>query len=154
MILAGESRGAPELMSPFKPPGRAARGPRMTTIEFAYDRFCKERFPMPSEGQLFALQRQIGVPLPPDYRDFILEFNGGYFNDPIITPVGPGCPTECLDSLFGIGDSRSTVELGETASIGLFDDNNPPKIMPIGRTAVGGLIILDTAPATAMDQSS
>lgn len=28
----------------------------------------------------------------------------------------------------------------------LFDDNDPPKILPIGDTAMGGLIILDTAP--------
>ena len=118
----------------------------MTTIQSVCDRFCKERFPLPSEGQLFSLQRQIGVVLPPDYRDFILDFNGGCFTDPIITPVGPGCPTECLDSLFGIGASRPRIELGREADIALFDDNNPPKIIPIGLTAVGGLIILDTAP--------
>jgi len=28
----------------------------------------------------------------------------------------------------------------------LFDDNIPPKIVPIGSTGMGGLIILDTAP--------
>jgi hypothetical protein len=28
----------------------------------------------------------------------------------------------------------------------LFDDNDPPKILPIGGTPMGGLIILDTAP--------
>jgi hypothetical protein len=118
----------------------------MTSIKYAYDRFCKERFPVPSEVQLFSLQRRIGVIFPDDYRRFILEFNGGYFNDPVITPVGPGCPTECLDSLFGIGASHPYSELGDPGDIGLFDDNDPPKIVPIGRTAVGGLIILDTAP--------
>jgi hypothetical protein len=28
----------------------------------------------------------------------------------------------------------------------LFDDNDPPKILPIGLTGVGGLIILDVVP--------
>jgi hypothetical protein len=28
----------------------------------------------------------------------------------------------------------------------LFDDNDPPKILPIGDTPLGSLIILDTAP--------
>jgi len=119
---------------------------RMTTIQSAYDRFGKVRFSPPSEGELFALQRQIGVVLPPDYRQFILDFNGGYFSDPVITPVGLGCPTECLDSLFGIGASHPSAELGRPADIALFDENDPPKIIPIGNTAVGGLIILDTAP--------
>ncbi|HEX4147171.1 MAG TPA: SMI1/KNR4 family protein [Pirellulales bacterium] len=118
----------------------------MTTIHAAYDRFCKKRFPATSEADLFSLQRRIGVIFPADYRRFILDFNGGYFDDPIITPVGQGCPTECLDSLYGIAAPRPTVELGQPASIALFDDNDPPKIVPIGRTAVGGLIILDTAP--------
>jgi SMI1 / KNR4 family (SUKH-1) len=118
----------------------------MTTIQLAYDRFCRKRFPVPGEGQLFLLQRQIGVTLPPDYGRFILEFNGGYFDDPIITPVRPGCPTECLDSLYGIGALHPSSELGKSAHIALFDDNSPPKIAPIGRTAVGGLILLDTAP--------
>ena len=118
----------------------------MTIIQSAYDRFCNERFPLPTEGQLFSLQRQIGVLLPPEYRRFILDFNGGCFTDPIITPVGLGCPIECLDSLYGIGASRPAIELGRPADIALFDDNEPPKIIPIGQTAVGGLIILDTAP--------
>ena len=118
----------------------------MTTIQSAYDRFCKERFPVPSDAQLSALEQRIGVVLPADYRRFILQFNGGYFADPLITPVGQGCPTECLDSLFGIGASHPTAELGRERDIGLFDDNDPPIIVPIGSTAVGGLIILDTAP--------
>jgi SMI1 / KNR4 family (SUKH-1) len=118
----------------------------MTPIQIAYDRFCRKRFPLPSEGQLFLLQRQIGVTLPQGYSRFILQFNGGYFDEPTITPVRAGCPTECLDSLYGIGASHPSSELGDPADIALFDDNSPPKILPIGRTAVGGLILLDTAP--------
>ena len=118
----------------------------MITIQSIYDRFCRTRFPLPREGELFALQRRIGIVFPREYRDFILEFNGGYFSDPVISPPDPACPSESLASLFGIGASQDTAELGCPAEIDLFDDNHPPKIVPIGRTALGGLIILDTAP--------
>ncbi len=118
----------------------------MTVIQSAYDRFCRSRFPLPSEAQLAGLEQRLGIIFPSDYRRFILERNGGYFNDPLITPVGEGCPLECLDSLWGICASHPTAELGRHRDIALFDDNDPPKIVPIGNTAVGGLIILDTAP--------
>jgi hypothetical protein len=118
----------------------------MTTIENAYDRFSVERFPLPSEAQLAELERRIGVKFPEDYRRFVLEFNGGYFKCPEITPVGEGCPLETVRILFGIGASHEEAELGTPEDIALFDDNDPPKIVPIGYTGMGGLIILDTAP--------
>ena len=60
--------------------------------------------------------------------------------------MGDGCPQETLRGLHGIGASHPTAELGSDLDLSLFDDNSPPKIMPIGRTGMGGLIILDTAP--------
>ena len=118
----------------------------MTIIDDAYRRFSAERFPLPSEAQLAALEQQIGVVFPDDYRQFVLEYNGGYFNEPEITPVGEGCPSSTLHILFGIGASHSEAEVGRPSRTNLFEDNNPPKILPIGRTGMGGLIILDTAP--------
>jgi SMI1/KNR4 family protein SUKH-1 len=75
-----------------------------------------------------------------------LEYNGGYFVEPEITPVGEGCPQDALKFMSGIGASRDTAELGESSTIDLFEGNHPPKIVPIGYTTMGGLIILDTAP--------
>jgi hypothetical protein len=121
-------------------------GARMTTIQTAYDRFSKKRFPLPSESQLTRLEQEIRVVFPDDYRRFVLDFNGGYFKRPEIAPVGEGCPLEALESLYGIGASHPTSELGDPGHIGLFDDNEPPKIFPIGATPMGDLIILDTAP--------
>lgn len=118
----------------------------MTTIENVYERFAVERFPLPSEGQVAELERRIGVKLPNDYREFLLHFNGGYFNEPEITPVGEGCPQDSLEILFGIGASHEEAELARELHLALFDDNDPPKIIPIGRTGMAGLIILDTAP--------
>lgn len=118
----------------------------MTTIEFAYRQFSRKRFPLPSEAKLRALEERIKVNFPGDYRQFLLNFNGGYFNEPEITPVGEGCPQDALTFLSGLGASHSEAELGEPGTLVLFDDNDPPKILPIGDTAMGGLIILDTAP--------
>ena len=92
------------------------------------------------------LEQRIGVVFPDDYRRFLLEFNGGYFKEPEITPVGEGCPLDTLAMLFGIGASHWEAELCTPALMSLFDDNTPPKIVPIGSTGMGGLIILDTAP--------
>jgi hypothetical protein len=83
---------------------------------------------------------------PDDYRQFLLQFNGGYFKCPEIAPVGQNCPLETLQILYGIGASHVEAELGLPRRTALFDDNNPPKIIPIGSTGMGGLIILDTAP--------
>ena len=118
----------------------------MTTTENAYAQFAKERFPLPSEWQVADLERRIGDRLPDDYRKFILEFNGGYFKCPEITPIGEGCPLETVEILFGIGASHPEAELARPIDPTLFDDNDPPKIIPIGRTGMAGLVILDTAP--------
>ena len=118
----------------------------MNTIELTYSRFSKKRFPLPTEAQVRALENRIKVEFPRDYRNFLLAFNGGYFIEPEITPVGEGCPQDALSQLNGIGASSWAAELGDSRTMGLFDDNDPPKILPIGDTAMGGLIILDTAP--------
>jgi len=118
----------------------------MTAIGDAYRRFSRDRFPLPVEKQLAELEQRIGIVFPEDYRRFILEFNGGYFREPDIAPVGEGCPQDGLKFLSGIGASLINSELGEYSTLMLFDDNVPPKIVPIGGTPMGGLIILDTAP--------
>ncbi len=118
----------------------------MTTIEDAYRKFSTKRFPLPSEAQLDELEQRIGVTFADDYRRFVLEFNGGYFSEPEIEPVGEGCPQETLAFLYGIGASHREAELGRPSRTALFDDNDPPKILPIGDAGMGGLIVLLTEP--------
>jgi hypothetical protein len=118
----------------------------MNTIEFAYRRFSRERFPLPTESQVRALEKRIKVEFPHDYRRFLLEFNGGYFVEPEITPVVEGCPQDSLTFLCGMNPSHEEAELGRASYLSLFDDNDPPKILPIGGTPMGSLIVLDTAP--------
>jgi len=118
----------------------------MSIIDDAYRRFLKERFPLPTAAQVAALEERIHVQFRDDYRRFLLDFNGGYFQCPEISPVGEQCPLETLQILFGLNPSHSEAELGRPGDAVLFDDNDPPKILPVGRTGMGGLIILDTAP--------
>jgi hypothetical protein len=118
----------------------------MTAIAEAYRKYLRVRFPLPTEDQLTELERRINVIFPDDYRRFILEFNGGYFHEPVITPAGDGCPEDALTYLSGIGASHEYAELGTPWQICLFDSNDTPKIVPIGYTVMGGYIILDTAP--------
>jgi hypothetical protein len=118
----------------------------MGIIEAAYTAFCKERFPVPSEAQVADLERQMRVALPLGYRRFLLDYNGGFFNEPHIVPAVEGCPEDSLDFLSGIGASPRCAELRWPPALSAFDDNDPPQILPIGYTVMGNLIFLVTHP--------
>ena len=100
--------------------------------------------PLPSEAQVADLERRIKVEFPADYRQFLLDFNGGYFDDPNIEAPDSECPQESLDFLFGINASHWEAELGDPTVIALFDGNDRPLILPIGDTGLGSFIILRT----------
>jgi SMI1/KNR4 family protein SUKH-1 len=118
----------------------------MNAIQSAYERFCKKRFPLPSEQQVAALERRIGVSLPEDYRRYILEFNGGWFTEPDIVPPIKECPLDCLDFMNGIAATHPCAELASAADLALFTDNDPIQLLPIGYTSMGHLIWLSTHP--------
>ncbi len=107
-------------------------------IETAYRRFCRERFASPSETQVASLERRIGVNFPDDYRQFLLDYNGGYFTEPQIVPPSDECPRDRLTFMHGIGASHPTADLAEASALLLFDDNDPPLVVPIGYTLDGG----------------
>ena len=112
----------------------------MNIIENAYRRFSERRFPLPSEDQVAALERQMHAPLPADFRRFILEYNGGIFNEPDITPTTEDCPDDRLTVLNGIGADYHGDVLG--ADVSLFDGNDPVLILPIGYTLMGNLLVV------------
>lgn len=118
----------------------------MSTIELAYREYCEERFPLPFEVELIDLERRIGVTLPVDYRQFLLEYNGGFFREPDIIPPVDGCPLDSLTFLSGIGATHPSAELASAQGLALLDDNNPPEVLPIGYTLMGNLILLITHP--------
>jgi hypothetical protein len=111
-------------------------------IDAAYRDFCVKRFPLPTSQQVADLERRIGVPLPDDYRQFILDYNGGYFERAEIAFEAEGCPLDNLRCLHGIGASHATSELATERHLAVFEGNDPPAVVPIGNTVAGGLILL------------
>ena len=118
----------------------------MRAIEAAYQKFCRDRFPLPTEEQVAALERHIGITFPEHYREFVLNFNGGWFTEPQIVPPSKACPVDRLTVLDGIGADHPSAELASEAHLALFDDNDPPHVVPIGYTIMGNLLILLTHP--------
>jgi hypothetical protein len=122
--------------------GRAAMGP----VESAYQILCRKPFALPGEEQVAALEQRIGVSLPDEYRRFILQHNGGWFNEPQIVPPSDESPEDRLTVLYGIGASHPSAELARARDLALFDDNDPPEVLPIGDTIMGNLLLLITHP--------
>jgi hypothetical protein len=115
---------------------------RMDSIETAYQRFARIGFPLPSEEQIAALERRLGVELPADYRKFISEFNGGIFDEPEIETDHQDCRGDALTFLHGINSGDEETELGAPSFMALFEENDPPILIPIGYTALGGILVL------------
>ena len=118
----------------------------VTSIELVYSKFCTTRFAMPTVEHVTRLEEQIGVSFPEDYRDFLLTFNGGCFSNPRIVAPGKDTPAEYLQYMYAIGAPARTLELGSKVSLAFFDDNDPPQVIPIGRTPTNSLILLITHP--------
>jgi len=117
----------------------------MSSIEYAYARWARKRLPLPTEQQVAELESRLGVELPEDYRQYLLEFNGGVFEDPEILSPEDGFPQRGLEVMYGVDSQLDGTRLGEPWQIALFDDNDPLIALPIGDTAFGDLIILATA---------
>jgi hypothetical protein len=120
----------------------------MPAIGGAYRTLCRKRFPLPSESQVAELEEHFGVGLPPDYRRYVLKFNGGYFTEPrIIPPSMPSnekCPLDRLTVMYGMNAAHDSAELIRGPSV--FDDNYPVEALPIGYTMMGNMLVLITHP--------
>ncbi len=116
----------------------------MYNVAEAYRKFCLVHFPLPSETQVRNLERKLGVNLPADYRRFLLEFNGGFFSEPRITPTSADCPLDRLTVMAGINPKEPSADLGAPGVFNpaTFDDNDPPVLLPIGYTMMGNLIFM------------
>jgi hypothetical protein len=116
----------------------------MDPVDEAYQKFCVERFPAVSIEQIQDLEASINVHFADAYRYYLLAYNGGSFTyAKLLFPrERPG--NEYLRFMNGIGTSHRATELGRKFDINLFDDNDPPQIVPIGSTWTNGLILLTT----------
>lgn len=116
-------------------------------ITAAYSNFCVERFPLPSEYEVTELESRLRVRLPPEYRQFLLQHNGGIFDEPAIVLPGQQTAVDWLAILAGVRSPQPSFELGGIDGQGLFppsifDGNDPVQILPIGYTLKNGLIWL------------
>lgn len=118
----------------------------MSNIEHAYERFCTERFPLPKPETVAALEKLRGVPFPNDYRDFLQNWNGGFFSEPTITVVNEECPVDRLTFFSGIGATHPIAELTWPPALGDFDEESLLRVIPVGDTLMGNLILLYTEP--------
>jgi len=118
----------------------------LENVEQAYRRFCQTRFSPASEEQIADLERKIGVRLPDEYRRYLLSYNGGSFNAPVMGARDKQCPENCLHVMFGMGEQPNACNLANPVYLNLFDDNYPAIILPIGYTPTGNLLVLRTEP--------
>lgn len=115
-----------------------------SVVVSVYERFCTQRFPLPSTARIAEIEKRLGVSLPVTYVNFLLSFNGGYFDDPRLVYSSPGFPPDGLGTLYGIGAVDSFAEFGSDESISVFEDNYPAQVVPIGYSTIGNLIVLVT----------
>jgi hypothetical protein len=115
----------------------------MSSIEYAYARWATERLALPTEQQVAELESRLRVELPEDYRQYLLEFNGGVFDDPEILSPENSFPQRGLEVMYGVATHSPSLELGQPADIALFDNNDPLIALPIGGTSLGDLVVLD-----------
>ena len=113
----------------------------MSGIEYAYRRFATVRFPLPTEEQVADVERRVVMELPPCYRQFLLDFNGGRFDMPEILTYDEEVKRDGLECLFGINADHPTAEITAPYLLTLFEDD-PPIAMPIGSTGCAGLVVL------------
>ncbi len=128
----------------------------MPTIAEVYELCCTQRFPLPTEAEIAALERRLKIQFPLDYRGYLAQFNGGAFRDarivfpePITVTWRDGLVTHIeddLDEMHGLHATFKSGELGKQSDLSLFENNDPIQLLPIGYTAVGCLLLLDLYP--------
>ncbi len=128
----------------------------MDSIAAVYAKYCRQQFPLPNEQEVDELENRLGVTFPDDYRQYLLDFNGGFFADaPVVLPEPitvewrDGMVTHsevALTAMNGLHATTPEDELGNPLDVHLFDDNDPLQILPIGFAAVSCLVVLDLLP--------
>lgn len=128
----------------------------MNLIARAYDRYCTTRFPLPTENEVAALEERLKIDFPDDYREYLLQYNGGYFRDaqivfpePITVRWRDGSVTHTDDHLtvmYGVDSNNKDRDIAQPFRLHLLEDNDPLQLLPIGYTSVGCLVLLDLAP--------
>lgn len=98
---------------------------------------------LPDMQVLAAFEKELGVSLPDEYRQFLLEHNGG-------TPVPAGFRVagegmSSVENLYGLNDGPDYQQLQEIGVI--YRRRMPPGLLPIGDDPNGNVLCLGLAQA-------
>src|SRR5438128_2090769 len=97
-----------------------------------------KRFPAIHEADIQTLEKRLNARLPDEYRNFLLEHNGGE-PSPQIFLINEREGTDILRFLFGIGHDEY---YSLTDNIEDYSDRIPANFIPIGCDTFGNLICL------------
>ncbi|GAA4034916.1 hypothetical protein GCM10022409_19270 [Hymenobacter glaciei] len=108
-----------------------------------------ERYPaaLPSETQVEQFEQALGHRLPPDYRTFLLTYNGGVCDfERMLMPI-----EVYICDLFGlpVGDSAETLVpllLPNSPQLTELWDDLPANLLPIGETDGGDMVAIRFLP--------
>ena len=97
--------------------------------------------PSISEADIDHFQRRIGRPLPSDYREFLLQYNGGC-PEPCTVDI-PGHDEGCVDvrTLFGVLEKREVS--GLSWNYAEYSKQFGPDFLPIARTDTNDIFFLN-----------
>jgi hypothetical protein len=99
------------------------------------------------EDAIAAAEKRMGRSIPPDFRDFLLEHNGGHPDPARFDIPGAEQPRNSRVSfLFGVDVQRS---LNVEYFVSTFEGRIPPEMFPIGRDPGGNLILMGAEGADA-----
>ncbi len=125
----------------------------MSTVKDVYARCCTTRFPLPNESEIESLESRLEMRFPDRYRKYLLSYNGGFFSNAVIVFPEPitvqwrdGEVThkqDIMEQMYGLHSAHPYAEIGRESDINLFDDNKPIQLLPVGRTIMGSLLLLD-----------
>lgn len=111
----------------------------------------------PSEDDFSRIEGILGGPLPADYREFIIENNGGIATDPngngvwrfkYLNPTNRFFPDQFdkLDRFFSVGVGKSERGFNDVLdvydSLRVDDETLPSDLLPIGETCTSSVVAL------------
>lgn len=97
--------------------------------------------PILDETKMRAAESAIGIVLPPIYRSFLFEHNGGIPNRRLFTIPGHSEGSDLLDCFYSIGISEKSMDL--VHNIQSLSSYQRAGWLAIGHTACSSLVCLD-----------
>lgn len=92
-----------------------------------------------NESELLNLEKQLGIKLPKDYRDFLKQYNGGY-PQPDGFDFSSGEDGSSVDKFLAVSDAthESIIE-----NFNIYKDRIPENYFPIAKDPGGNLILVE-----------